>query len=90
VKISFEQGLTLTIGYTDEALSIKTSAVPAFVSSGLLGNNQVKGRKSGIVVSELDSQSKDYGFESRLIQILDGNYVSLNLGMVLVKDLLKV
>jgi hypothetical protein len=31
------------------------------------------GRKSGLVVSELDSQSKDCGFESRLIQILDGN-----------------
>jgi hypothetical protein len=31
------------------------------------------GCKSGIVVSELDSQSKGCGFESRLIQILDGN-----------------
>ncbi len=31
------------------------------------------GRKSGLVVSELDSQSKSCGFESRLIQILDGN-----------------
>jgi hypothetical protein len=29
--------------------------------------------KSGLVVSELDSQSKGCGFESRLIQILDGN-----------------
>ena len=42
VKISFEQGLTLSIGYTDEALSIKTSAIPSFISSGLLGNNQVE------------------------------------------------
>ena len=31
------------------------------------------GRKSGLVVSALDSQSKGCGFESRLIQILDGN-----------------
>ncbi len=30
-------------------------------------------RKSGLVVSELDSQFKDCGFESCLIQILDGN-----------------
>jgi hypothetical protein len=33
----------------------------------------VLGRKFGLVVSELDSQSKGCGFESRLIQILDGN-----------------
>ncbi len=32
-----------------------------------------KGRKSGLVVSKLDSRSKDCGFESRLIKILDGN-----------------
>jgi hypothetical protein len=31
------------------------------------------GSTSGLVVSELDSQSKGCGFESRLIQILDGN-----------------
>ncbi len=32
-----------------------------------------QGHKSGLVVSELDSQSKGCGFESRLIQILVGN-----------------
>ncbi len=31
------------------------------------------GRKSGLVVSGLDSRSKGCGFESCLIQILDGN-----------------
>ncbi len=31
------------------------------------------GRKSGLVFSELDLQSKGCGFKSRLIKILDGN-----------------
>ncbi len=31
------------------------------------------GRKYGLVVSKLDSKFKGFGFEYRLIQILDGN-----------------
>ncbi len=33
----------------------------------------MRGRKCGLVVSELDSQFKGCGFESHLSQILDGN-----------------
>ncbi len=41
------------------------------------------GRKSDLVVSELDSQSKGCGFESRLIQILlDGNGLKAMLGSI--------
>ena len=40
VRISFEQGLTVTVGQTSDALLVETSASPHLQTSGLLGNNR--------------------------------------------------
>ena len=40
VKICHETGLTITVTYIDDALSLMTTATPSFSSNGLLGNNR--------------------------------------------------
>jgi hypothetical protein len=44
-----------------------------FLSKFTASYKNIVGRKSGLVVSELDSRSKGCGFKSCLIQILDVN-----------------
>ena len=44
----------------------------------------MKERELGVVVSELGSQSKGRGFESRLFQILHGNGVTAMPGSILI------
>jgi hypothetical protein len=53
VRISFEQGLTVTVGQTSDALSVETSASPHLQTSGLLGNNrdQVRTRKNRLFIT---------------------------------------
>ncbi len=53
------------------------------VQSNLVTQNSIgPERKSGLVVSELDSQSKGCGFKSCLIKILDGNGLKLMTGSI--------